>query len=342
MSIKWSDKEVELIEFFSSFNQLVTVDRKFTAKDISNIWSKYYFQFPYRTEHSISHKLRELNTYDLKNDFIIYLESTNRKVLNINDIAIHYNIPTNIAETLMEILEEDLEISIYNWKKCCLVVDDALRLINQEIKREDTPTKIIYAKDFFKEQEEKKPEPEEKVISTESKDFILEKIKEIQFELSNPYTPKNRRKTLKKNLKKYKKKFGSDMETLYDKEHRSDDQIKRDEQVRDVLISKVREVEAINSKSTDNVDVKVEENINLVSFKLGIISDTHIGTKWFDEKSLKHFYKTCFEEGVTRVIHAGDLFDGSTTYAYQEKDQNLVGYNNQFNWIVKNYPKYNS
>ena len=353
MSIKWSDYETEVIEFFASYNALDSV-HKYTASHIACIWDGYYPNFPERSSSSISHKLREVVPYDLKADFIKYLEETNRTVLSINDIATYYNIPKTVAESLIDLLEEQLNISFYNWESSSMIVSTALSVLKPE-------AKIIHAKEFFEEtlppKQESEPKPDlepdnteevddipfskqavilgddnkEEIISTESKEYIIEKIKEIQFELNNPFTTRNRKKTLKKNLKKYKKKFGSEIETLYDKELRLEEERNR-------FIENTPKIDMGNTIKEEK-ESKLDP-ANLIKFKLGVISDTHIGTRWFDEKALRNFYSACYKAGVERVIHAGDLFDGNNTYSYQEKDQNLVGYTAQLNWIIKNYPKY--
>ena len=349
MSIKWTNWETQVIEFFASFNKLA-VD-KYTARSISEIWNQYYPNFPERSASSISHKLREVKTYDIKNDFIIFLENSGRSALNVNDIAIHYSIPLDVVETFIDILETKVfNAEFYNRETRSLSVKNTLDMIS------NNSVKVIHAPEFFKELNDKlennnttNTSSETETIKSDTVPFskqvfqlgntdkdtlienskdsnqaMIDKIKELQFELDNAHTAKNRRKALKKTIKKYKKQLGlltNDDESKKDETNTNE----IDNHVTEVLLNKVNEIEQRNQ---------------LVHFKLGIISDTHIGSKWFDEKALHHFYSECSKAGVCKVIHAGDLYDGSTSYAYQEKDQNIVGYHNQFNWIVKNYPRF--
>lgn len=354
--IKWSSWETQVIQFFASFNEIT--DRKYTPSVISEMWSTYYPNFPSRSYSSIAHKLREVNTYDLKEDFINFLEICGKSILNINDIAVHYNIPVIVVDILMDVFEKEIfKVKFYNWKTARLSVDNTLDLITKK-------TKVIHAKEFFEENVPVQPKVEvveeepKKVEVTEEEnvsfgnqtfqfgdsveevkvdhystkdDKVWEKIEEIQYELNNPHTSKSRRKALKKSLKKYKKQLGFIYEEKPDPtvDNRTEKQKKKDEEVTQKLLEEVN---------------KIEEETKLVReyvhFKIGVIADTHIGSKSFDPESLAYFYEVCEEEGIDRVIHAGDLFDGETAYIYQNLDQNLPSYKEQFNWIVRNYPKH--
>ena len=52
-------------------------------------------------------------------------------------------------------------------------------------------------------------------------------------------------------------------------------------------------------------------------FKVGIYSDTHIGSKYEATKERKAFYRLCREEGVTTLYHAGDVTAGNGVYRGQ-------------------------
>ena len=337
--MKWSTIETKVISFFASFNKLS--DRKYSPKDVVEIWNLYYPNLPRRSYNAIAHKFREVDTFDLKEDFIKYLtdNAQYREVLNVNDIAVHYNIPVAIVDILMDVFEKDIfKVRFYNWQTSCLSVCNTVNVITGN-------TKVIHAKEFFEENvpvetEEKKESfskqtfkfgnSNEEVDTRESnnKDTALEKIEEIQFELNDPRTSKSRRKALKKSLKKYKKQLGYVDDKKPDIDTRSEEQKRTDDEVANALLERVKAWEEDCTPTKE-----------YVHFKIGVIADTHIGSKSFDPESLEYFYNVCEEEGIDRIIHAGDLFDGETAYIYQNLDQNLPSYKEQFNWIVRNYPK---
>ena len=355
---KWSEWEVDVISVLASFNDLVSKEDALTPKYISSIWSISYPNFPSRSPDSIRHKMSSVAHTDIDSRFMEYLKSTPRSIVSINDIAILFNVPADIAEKIVKAIEFKHHISFYDQKTSCFSVRAVLDLV--EGNTESTPVKVIHAKEFFEEQmnilDKTTTEPKiievidpvpktkkEKKEKAESEDILFNRLNELRYELNNPETSKNRKKSIKKSIKRIKKKLGVSDEyiSLYDKEHDENEQdnTPTTENIPDQSKLKDWIEEAIPETTLDKEPVSTS-NTEIVHFKLGIISDTHIGSKWFDADALKGFYKKCRDECVTRIIHAGDLFDGSTTYSYQEKDQNLVGYREQFNWIVKNYPKY--
>jgi predicted phosphodiesterase len=74
--------------------------------------------------------------------------------------------------------------------------------------------------------------------------------------------------------------------------------------------------------------------------KIGVISDTHFGSTFTAEKELHSFYELLKSKGVSKVLHIGDLTDGW----YQQRatsifEQTAVGFTNQLNYFVKQFPK---
>lgn len=75
--------------------------------------------------------------------------------------------------------------------------------------------------------------------------------------------------------------------------------------------------------------------------KLGIVSDTHMGSKHQQMTYLHQFYRYAEKRGVSAFLHAGDWFDGSfkmhRDMAY--RGVWLHGYDAQLEYGVKHYPK---
>ena len=347
---KWTDWETKVITFFASFNKMT--ERKYEIRTLVDLWTTYYPSFPSRSYSAIAHKLKEVRTFDLKEDFIDFLLKSKRPVLNVNDIAAHYNIPSVVIDVLMDVFEKEVfKVRFYNKQTSSLNVPNTVSLVTNK-------TKVIHAQEFFKEnvpeskdvieekEESKKEsftqqtfqfgnsEDEIKVAAndhfSENTDSAWSKIEEIQIELNSPTTSRSRRKALKKALKKYKKQLGFVDEDKPDNEDtRSEAQKNKDNEVGHKLLEEVKKLENDSHLTRE-----------YMHFKIGVIADTHIGSKSFDPESLAYFYEVCEEEGIDRVIHAGDLFDGETAYIYQNLDQNLPSYKEQFNWILRNYPKH--
>jgi predicted phosphodiesterase len=55
---------------------------------------------------------------------------------------------------------------------------------------------------------------------------------------------------------------------------------------------------------------------NVIRF--GLIGDTHIGSLYHREDALRAYYARCREEGVTDILHAGDVLSGWRVYRGQE------------------------
>lgn len=73
-------------------------------------------------------------------------------------------------------------------------------------------------------------------------------------------------------------------------------------------------------------------------YKIGIVSDTQIGSKFQQITHLDTFYQVCEACGVTTVFHCGDILDGEKVYKGQEYELFLHGADAQVDYCVKNYP----
>lgn len=77
---------------------------------------------------------------------------------------------------------------------------------------------------------------------------------------------------------------------------------------------------------------------DLDSIRLGLVADSHIGSKFQQITYLHDFYDKCRDRGVNAVLHAGDISDGCNMYRGQEYELFLHGADAQSDYIVNNYP----
>ena len=73
--------------------------------------------------------------------------------------------------------------------------------------------------------------------------------------------------------------------------------------------------------------------------RIGIVSDTHIGSKYSRLNSLGEIYDTFDNAGVKQVFHAGDMTDGTEVYQGQYNDLSKIGYDNQAQEVIRKYPR---
>jgi predicted phosphodiesterase len=85
----------------------------------------------------------------------------------------------------------------------------------------------------------------------------------------------------------------------------------------------------VPAKTTDNV------------IKFGLISDTHAGSLYERFDALTAFCETLEAEGITTVLHAGDVLDGNKIYKGQEYEQYAHGVRGQLKTLKDKIPKTN-
>lgn len=73
-------------------------------------------------------------------------------------------------------------------------------------------------------------------------------------------------------------------------------------------------------------------------FRIGLIADTHIGSKQFNEEKLRDFYKIAEDWGADAVLHAGDILEGFNVYRGQENEIDVWGVDAQVDLAVEVYP----
>lgn len=73
--------------------------------------------------------------------------------------------------------------------------------------------------------------------------------------------------------------------------------------------------------------------------KFGLISDTHMGSKYSQLTYLHEFYDICAKEGIKDVYHAGDITEGLRMRIGHEYELYAVSADDMRDDVVKNYPK---
>lgn len=75
-------------------------------------------------------------------------------------------------------------------------------------------------------------------------------------------------------------------------------------------------------------------------FEIGVISCTHLCSRYQQLTALREFYKVCADREIDKVFHAGDLCDGDgTIYKGHAFEMFCLGYEAQKNYILENYPR---
>ena len=75
------------------------------------------------------------------------------------------------------------------------------------------------------------------------------------------------------------------------------------------------------------------------TIKIGVLTDTHIGSKYWQPTFLKECYENMEANGITDVYHAGDISDGLKMRPGHEYELYEITADDMVNDIVKNYPK---
>lgn len=94
------------------------------------------------------------------------------------------------------------------------------------------------------------------------------------------------------------------------------------------------------AKDTNNEYDISDKWKNASTITLGIISDTHIGSEYYNEEALNHFYDLMVERGIKTVLHCGDLFEGFKRARPEAFLNNkAIGFQAQLNYGERVFPK---
>lgn len=75
------------------------------------------------------------------------------------------------------------------------------------------------------------------------------------------------------------------------------------------------------------------------TYKFGVVSDTHLGSRYQQITALWDFYRLCARKHVDTVFHCGDLCDGERIYRGQEYEIFVHGADAQTEYAISYYPK---
>lgn len=70
-----------------------------------------------------------------------------------------------------------------------------------------------------------------------------------------------------------------------------------------------------------------------------VIGDTHLCSKAQQLTHLNKFYDIVAAEGITEVLHAGDILDGDDVYPGHKFEVFKIGFDDQKQYVIDNYPK---
>lgn len=73
-------------------------------------------------------------------------------------------------------------------------------------------------------------------------------------------------------------------------------------------------------------------------YQFGVLSCTHLGSKFQQLTYLKAFYRLLEDRGIKVAFHCGDLVDGMQVYKGQEFELFLHGLDAQVNYAIEHYP----
>jgi hypothetical protein len=76
------------------------------------------------------------------------------------------------------------------------------------------------------------------------------------------------------------------------------------------------------------------------TYKVGIVADMQMGSRYEQLESLWAFYDYCYKDGITDIWNAGDIADGYGMYQGHTFELFKHGERAQANYIIENYPKF--
>lgn len=94
----------------------------------------------------------------------------------------------------------------------------------------------------------------------------------------------------------------------------------------------------LNQKFANYEDKKIRVPVKGNVVRFGVISDTHLGSKYCQISFLRWFYTHLKKHNAEFVLHAGDITDGIGIYRGQEFEVHAHGHQEQLEFAVNNYP----
>ncbi len=76
------------------------------------------------------------------------------------------------------------------------------------------------------------------------------------------------------------------------------------------------------------------------TYRIGVVSDTHLGSRFQQLTHLRSFYKLLAHKEIDKVLHAGDLNEGTgNQYRGQKHEMFIYGYDRQRDYACEQYPR---
>jgi len=119
-----------------------------------------------------------------------------------------------------------------------------------------------------------------------------------------------------------------------------DDTLEKVDRMRDQeLLEEISKRGYIAYKQEIKEDKEYKYDERVKTYKLGIVSDTHFGSKYQQLQHLWDFYRICEHFKVDAILHGGDVCEGNgKLYRGQLYEMFMHGAQNQLDYLVKNYP----
>lgn len=83
----------------------------------------------------------------------------------------------------------------------------------------------------------------------------------------------------------------------------------------------------------------IHHHIHKKDVRFGVVSDTHLASDYEALDDLNRMYDIFQKEGITTVLHAGDITDGFGVYTGQENYLKCTGVGKQAKYTVEHYPQ---
>ena len=110
----------------------------------------------------------------------------------------------------------------------------------------------------------------------------------------------------------------------------------------DVALRFLKERGYVLNKNDCQTDLTIEIIPKLIrgeTYRLGIVSDTHAGSKYALRSCLVSAYEYFKEQRIEDVVHTGDLCDGEKMYKGHEYELHKHGADSQMQYVLDIYPK---
>lgn len=102
----------------------------------------------------------------------------------------------------------------------------------------------------------------------------------------------------------------------------------------------VKDGKIVKYDKTKVIDTLFNIPFDKSHIKIGLLSDTHLGSIYDDVKTLERVYSIAEDRNIDFMFHAGDLTDGVLGIPNYEKYLREDTYYGQVKYVIDKYPKY--